>query len=301
MLELEDACRAALAISTSWAKVPLSIDLPHRLHWRSSFSPLTYYLMIFLFFFFFFCLLIIPMRIRFLCETIQDYVLTPALLPRLLLASRTAIFPVKVPAPQGAEPGRAVQTSLPMHTPTSSAAEGGNTNITNKGNANTSSAENTGPSAPEIADIRRHCAVNILALIPRPVARRLFGAAHNSSNNNNRHIISIDNNEQLNGHGYNNGYSGHYNTTNDSQKRPESGPTAGGSGADREYGAEEDEDAVLVAAIENELLDLLQDEYCNKHLVYSIIETVLVRLVPELGERSVGELLEDRGVSFSDV
>lgn len=240
------------------------------------------------------------MRIRFLYETIQDYVLTPALLPRLLLASRTALFPVNVPAPQGAEPGRAVQTPLSMHTPTSSAAEGGKANITNKGNANTSSAENTGPS-PEIAAIRRHCAVSILALIPRPVARRLFGAADNSSNNNNRHTISIDNNDQINGHGYNNGYSGHNNTTNDSQKRQESGPTAGGSGADREHGAEEDEDTVLVAAIENELLDLLEDEYCNKHIVYSIIETVLVRLVPELGERSVGELLEDRGVYFSNV
>lgn len=225
--------------------------------------------------------------------------LTPALLPRLLLASRTALFPVNVPAPQGAEPGRAVQTPLSMHTPTSSAAEGGKANITNKGNANTSSAENTGPSAPEIAAIRRHCAVSILALIPRPVARRLFGAAHNSSNNSNRHTISIDNNDQLNGHGYNNGYSGHNNTTNDSQKRQESGPTAGGSADDREHGAEEDEEAVLIVAIENELLGLLADEYCNKHLVYSIIETVLVRLVPELAERSVGELLEDRGVSFS--
>lgn len=241
------------------------------------------------------------MRIRFLYETIQDYVLTPALLPHLLLASRTALFPVNVPAPQGAEPDRAVQLPLSMRTPTSSAAEGGKANITNKGYANTSSAESAGPSAPEIAAIRRHCAVNILALIPRPVARRLFGVVHNSSNNSNHRTIWIDDNDQINSHGYNNGYSGHNNTTNDSQKRQESGPTAGGSDADREHGAEEDEDAVLVAAIENELLDMLEDEYCNKHLVYSIIETVLVRLVPELGERSVGELLEDRGVCFSNV
>lgn len=254
--------------------------------------------MIYFPYFFFLRLLILPIRIRFLYETSQDYVLTPALLPRLLLTSRAALFPVNVPAPQGAEPGRAVQPPLSMHPPTLSSVKGGKANITNKGNMNTSSAETTGPSALEIAAIRRHCAVSILALIPRPVARRLFGTADNSSNINQGHTISIDNYDQLNGNGYNNGHSGNNNTTNDSQKRKESGPTAGGSADDREHGAEEVEEAFLLAAIENELLDLLADDYCNKHLVYSIIETVLVRLVPELAERSVGELLEDRGVSF---
>lgn len=63
--------------------------------------------------------------------------------------------------------------------------------------------------------------------------------------------------------------------------------------------AEQDEEAFLTTAIENEFLDLLADEYCNKHLVYSILETILGKLLPELRERSVGGLLEDRGISLS--
>lgn len=58
------------------------------------------------------------------------------------------------------------------------------------------------------------------------------------------------------------------------------------------------EESLLLAAIEKDILDLFADEYCNKHLIYSIIETVLARLLPELSERSLTELMEDRGVSL---
>lgn len=60
--------------------------------------------------------------------------------------------------------------------------------------------------------------------------------------------------------------------------------------------AEEEEDDDILTAIEEDLLGLFADEYCNKHLIYSILETVLARLLPELSERSVCELMEDRGV-----
>lgn len=59
---------------------------------------------------------------------------------------------------------------------------------------------------------------------------------------------------------------------------------------------DQNEEAFLLAAIEHEFLDLFADEYCNKHLVYAILEKILARLLPELTERSVGELMEDRGV-----
>jgi hypothetical protein len=58
------------------------------------------------------------------------------------------------------------------------------------------------------------------------------------------------------------------------------------------------EELYFLEAIETDLLDLLADEYCNKHLVYSIIETVLARVLPELTERSVEDLMEDRGVAL---
>lgn len=42
------------------------------------------------------------------------------------------------------------------------------------------------------------------------------------------------------------------------------------------------------------LLDVLDDEYCNKHLVYGILELLLVRIVPELSEHGVQDLLDQR-------
>lgn len=41
-------------------------------------------------------------------------------------------------------------------------------------------------------------------------------------------------------------------------------------------------------------LDTLGDQYLNKHLVIRIVELVVVRLVPEMGQRGVSELLEER-------
>jgi hypothetical protein len=57
------------------------------------------------------------------------------------------------------------------------------------------------------------------------------------------------------------------------------------------------EELHLLESIEQDLLDLFEDEYCNKHLVYSIVETVLARLLPELSKRSIADLMEDRGVA----
>jgi hypothetical protein len=43
-----------------------------------------------------------------------------------------------------------------------------------------------------------------------------------------------------------------------------------------------------------ELLDCLDDAYLNKHIIFEIVELIVLRLVPELGERGVHELMEDR-------
>ena len=42
------------------------------------------------------------------------------------------------------------------------------------------------------------------------------------------------------------------------------------------------------------LLDCLDDAYLNKHLIFAIVELIVLRLVPELGERGVQALLEER-------
>ncbi|KAI1169957.1 PXA domain-containing protein [Nemania sp. FL0916] len=58
-------------------------------------------------------------------------------------------------------------------------------------------------------------------------------------------------------------------------------------------GYNEDEMRTL-AEIETGIVDIFSDAYCNKHLVYGILELVLLRLVPELAEKGVGELWEER-------
>lgn len=50
----------------------------------------------------------------------------------------------------------------------------------------------------------------------------------------------------------------------------------------------------VLAEIESGILDVFSDPYCNKHLLYSILELILVRLMPELTERGVVDLLEER-------
>jgi hypothetical protein len=42
------------------------------------------------------------------------------------------------------------------------------------------------------------------------------------------------------------------------------------------------------------MLDVFSDPYCNKHLAYGILELILVRLMPELAEKGVIELWEER-------
>ena len=43
-----------------------------------------------------------------------------------------------------------------------------------------------------------------------------------------------------------------------------------------------------------ELLMVVSDEYCNKHLLYGVLELVLVRLMPELSEKGVKDLWDER-------
>ena len=42
------------------------------------------------------------------------------------------------------------------------------------------------------------------------------------------------------------------------------------------------------------ILDVFGDKYMTKHLLYAVVELVVVRLVPEVGERSVRSVMEER-------
>jgi len=43
-----------------------------------------------------------------------------------------------------------------------------------------------------------------------------------------------------------------------------------------------------------EVLNMFDDSYCNKHLLYGFVELIIVRLMPELTKKGVEELLEER-------
>ncbi|KAH7360800.1 hypothetical protein BKA65DRAFT_192747 [Rhexocercosporidium sp. MPI-PUGE-AT-0058] len=43
-----------------------------------------------------------------------------------------------------------------------------------------------------------------------------------------------------------------------------------------------------------DVLNVFDDSYCNKHLLYGVVELIIVRLLPEMAEKGVEELLEER-------
>ncbi|KAI4115886.1 MAG: hypothetical protein LQ345_003592 [Seirophora villosa] len=61
----------------------------------------------------------------------------------------------------------------------------------------------------------------------------------------------------------------------------------------RAAGLSRDEDVVTEAEVE---LDVWSDAYLNKHLAYQILDLVVVRVLPEMGEKGVKELMEARGI-----
>ncbi|KAH9900354.1 PXA domain-containing protein [Xylariomycetidae sp. FL2044] len=67
-----------------------------------------------------------------------------------------------------------------------------------------------------------------------------------------------------------------------------------GEGEEEEEPDEDEERERILSEIETGILDVFSDAYCNKHLVYGILELVLVRLIPELAEKGVVDLWDER-------
>lgn len=53
----------------------------------------------------------------------------------------------------------------------------------------------------------------------------------------------------------------------------------------------------VVKEVESDL-DVWGDAYMNKHLSYQILDLVIVRVLPEMGEKGVKELMEARGIGI---
>ena len=50
----------------------------------------------------------------------------------------------------------------------------------------------------------------------------------------------------------------------------------------------------MASQVEERMLDVFGDAYMNKHLIYAILEAVLLKVVPELAESTPNELLKER-------
>jgi hypothetical protein len=52
----------------------------------------------------------------------------------------------------------------------------------------------------------------------------------------------------------------------------------------------------MAEEVEQDILDCFGNHEMNKHLIYAILELVILRLVPEMAEKTPTDLLADRGV-----
>ncbi|OQE47422.1 hypothetical protein PENCOP_c001G08897 [Penicillium coprophilum] len=305
---------------------------------------------------------------RFLRETIEEYVLTPTLLPNLLLATRTALFPANtrptsqiaaghVEAPASAL--QSVQTPTPSQkalapsaSPIPPITEGvrgfdrtdimsrinNPGNSSNSGNIGASTATSgqpslsvvaddvptpelnqpaepvkpNSPSRAEIAAIKRRCAASLLALIPRSVARTFLGVPSSApppysgdgtcSTNSSRSLVTSPPSSPGAHHGAFQEEKANLASSHSPSPSDPCPDTCGHLAAERQRTDDSSagidcEELHLLDIIERDFLDLFADDYCNKHLIWSIIETVLAKVLPEMAERSVEDLLEDRGVA----
>ncbi|KAI8966851.1 PXA domain-containing protein [Daldinia sp. FL1419] len=222
---------------------------------------------------------------RLLSHYIHVYILDPARLPPLLRAVRGAVFPNNAPG----------QSSL------------------------------IPPSSDEqLGALRRRCASALLALVPKRVGRLYYGSSawpwstrststlssassrsgpfkadsYNTAHNTN-HTGEEVARVRLTDDGKS-ARDSHATLTPETSKRQfgDTGvrPTEAGGDkrADMCNGDEDEDENRMLSEIETGILDVFSDPYCNKHLVYGILELILVRLMPELTEKGVIELWEDR-------
>ncbi|KAJ5636559.1 uncharacterized protein N7484_009872 [Penicillium longicatenatum] len=205
---------------------------------------------------------------------------------------------------------------LPGPTPSPLTAEA----IQDSTNSPTGSEKKSSLPDSEIATTKRRCAASLLALIPPSVARTFFGVPASSKRDGTcstttGSLSSLTTSPSSPSPPVSSDESGGGQSSQGTKRTspcsfphdpsastlpgPKNGDfiAAETSRTDMDDETEVGPDKLfLLQSIETDLLDPFSDEYCNKHLVYSIIETVFARILPELAEHSVADLMEDRGI-----
>lgn len=208
--------------------------------------------------------------------------LTPTILPVLLFTVRTTLFPsnarpASVPANNNtswSKTSRVDNDVSPIQQPQQGRSVNSTDHQTDVDNADikcaaTPTSDGLTLSPSEIAAIKRQCATDILSLIPGSLAR----AFYRDTAENHLKGVTTDN-------------------SNDSSR--DEVPLSAAKSSSQTSIADEEE---LLEAIELDLLDPFSDAYCNKHLIYAVVELVLTKLIPELSEQSVSSLMEERGIT----
>lgn len=84
-------------------------------------------------------------------------------------------------------------------------------------------------------------------------------------------------------------------TIQEARAAPEERGREGGEekGLEQQGEAQNEDEERALSQLES-MLDVFGDAYLNKHLVYAILELVIVKLIPEMGEMGPEELMAER-------
>jgi len=112
------------------------------------------------------------------------------------------------------------------------------------------------PSASEILEIRTKAATAIVDALPAFVARGYFGPS---------------------------GYGGDGDRDGEKGGGGENGGEEEGGGGGKSKSGGDKVKARRVKFVEEEILDVFADAYCNRHFVFAVVEGVVCRVFPEMG------------------
>ncbi|KKY32701.1 putative pxa domain-containing protein [Diaporthe ampelina] len=156
----------------------------------------------------------------------------------------------------------------------------------------------------ELLALRRRCASALWALAPRAVGRLFFGGSAASWLARWLNKAADDDSLPLlrSGPAPNTDIDTNTNTSSEAGDAGDAGVSAhqrahvkdGSAGVHQHPQQQQAPDARIISEIETGILDVFSDPYCNKHLMYGALELVLVRLVPELADKGIDELWEER-------
>ncbi|KAI5291862.1 hypothetical protein KEM54_004707 [Ascosphaera aggregata] len=242
---------------------------------------------------------------RFCHETIQNHVLTPDLVPIMLLATRAALFPGNRRQVANLAVSHVSRHATHSNSSSSGSAAGPPPAMSTLGGVKKGSNSNSSqgstipkptavpgppdePSEIRTRATRRACAAAFLEVVPAKLALSFFcpKAGGNKQKLANSPLQPPSS-------------SNHDTAVRAARYLPSplsrANQLSAAQGFEAATSTVPQDDEWLLQTIEESLLGIFSDSYCNKHLVFSAAESLLTSLFPELSEKCVSELMSERG------